>query len=76
MTRASVCPEVNEQFKARRKFLQYIRFISCPHMQRGLRTLAASEDSFTTSISQQHLGFTQRYLSFFFIAMMGSRHLD
>ena len=48
-----------------------MRFMSWPHAQRGLRTLAASED-LTTSISQQHLGFTQRYLSFFFMAMMGS----
>jgi hypothetical protein len=44
--------------------------MSCPHAQRGLRTLAASDESFTTSISQQHLEFTQRYLSFFFIAMI------
>jgi hypothetical protein len=36
-----------------------------------LRTLVASDESFTTSISQQHLEFTQRYLSFFFMAMMG-----
>jgi hypothetical protein len=54
------------------EFRQYIRFMSCPHAQRGLRTLAGSSDSFTTSISQQHLGFTQRYRSFFFMAMIGS----
>jgi hypothetical protein len=41
-------------------------------VQRGLRTLVASSDSFTTSISQQHFGFTHRYLSFLFIAMIAS----
>jgi hypothetical protein len=49
---------------------QYIFFISCPQVQRGLRTLVASSDSFTTSISQQRFGFTHRYLSFLFIAMI------
>lgn len=49
---------------------QYIFFMSCPQVQRGLRTLVASSDSFTTSISQQHFGFTHRYLSFLFIAMI------
>jgi hypothetical protein len=68
-----ICASIGAQFKASRKFPQYIRFISWPDTQRGFRTLAASDDSFTTSISQQHLGFTQRYLSFFFIAMIGSR---
>ncbi len=53
---------------------QYIFFISCPQVQRGLRTLVASSDSFTTSISQQHFGFTHRYLSFLFIAMMASSY--
>jgi hypothetical protein len=51
---------------------QCIFFMSCPHAQRGLRTLVASNESFTTSISQQHLEFTQRYLSFFFMAMIRS----
>jgi len=52
---------------------QYIFFMSCPHAQRGLRTLVAYDESLTTSISQQHLEFTQRYLSFFFMAMISSR---
>jgi hypothetical protein len=64
-----ICASIDAQSKASRKFRQHIRFISWPHTERGFRTLAASDDSFTTSISQQHLGFTQRYLSFFFIAM-------
>jgi len=71
-----MCASIGAQFKASRKFRQYIRFISWPHTQRGFRTLAASDDSFTASISQRHLGFTQRYLSFFFMAMIGSRHFD
>ena len=58
------------------EFGQYIFFMSCPQAHRGLRTLVASDESFTTSISQQHLEFTQRYLSFFFMAMMGSPRLD
>jgi hypothetical protein len=70
-----ICASIGAQFKASRKFRQYIRFISWPHTLRGFRTLAASDDSFTT-ISQRHLGFTQRYLSFFFMAMIGSRHFD
>src|SRR5260370_1429532 len=49
--------------------------MSCPQAHRGLRTLVASDESFTTSISQQHLEFTQRYLSFFFMAMIGSPHV-
>jgi hypothetical protein len=68
-----ISASISAQFKPSQKFHQYIRFISWPHTQRGFRTLAASDDSFTTSISQQHLGFTQRYLSFFFMAMIGSR---
>jgi hypothetical protein len=56
----------------RPEFRQCIFFMSCPHAQRGLRTLVASNESFTTSISQQHLEFTQRYLSFFFMAMIRS----
>jgi hypothetical protein len=55
-----ICASIGAQFKASRKFRQYIRFIPWPHTQRGFRTLAASDDSFTTSISQQGLGFTQR----------------
>ena len=55
---------------------QYIFFMSCPQLQRGLRTLVASSDSFTTSISQQHFGFTHRYLSFLFIAMIAPFTLE
>ena len=67
-----ICASAGAQFKASRKFHQYIRFISGRKRSVGFRTLAASDDSFTTSISQQHLGFTQRYLSFFSMAMIGS----
>ena len=71
-----ICASIGAQFKATRRFRQYIPFISRPHTQHGFRTLAASDDSFTTSISLRHLGLTQRYLSFFFMAMIGSRHFD
>jgi hypothetical protein len=62
---------VPEKSVARKtEFPQCIFFMSWPHAQRGLRTLVASNESFTTSISQQHLEFTQRYLSFLFMAMI------
>jgi hypothetical protein len=63
-------------FKASRRFLSTSAL--CPA---GIR----SEDCarwrhpmtlFTTSISQQHLEFTQRYLSFFFIAMISPSYFD
>jgi hypothetical protein len=46
-----ICASLGAQFKTSRKFHQYIRFISWPHTQRGFRTLASSDDSFTVDFA-------------------------